>query len=223
MPEQNTCECSTCKQKVLLERKYPQKEIGIQYAAMKLQEELFLLMSAEELEYFYEGVQGPYLKPSTQKSKRYTLAYGVFRTQKNWNSDFEDLKSSKGTEYFSFDYKTKEMQLVKVVDYVISQQENEEVKVAVLIESDKELSFPESDAELATTLTKYMSDLGTKLTDLIFSRIEQGIFRLDQGYLIEENQKEKWQGLIDRTILSDIAYKRFLLIDRDNRRREDRT
>lgn len=115
------------------------------------------------------------------------------------------------------------MQLVKVVDYVIYQQENEEVKVAVLIESDKELSFPESDAELATTLTKYMSDLGTKLTDLIFSRIEQGIFRLDQGYLIEENQKEKWQGLIDRTILSDIAYKRFLLIDRDNRRREDRT
>jgi hypothetical protein len=213
MTEQNTCECPTCKQRVLLEEKYPEKEIGIQYAAMKLQEDLFLLMSAEELEYLGEGAREPCLKLSTQKSKRYTLAYGIFRTQKNWNSDFENLKLSKGAEYFSFDYKTKEMQLVKVVDYVISQQENEEVKVAVLLESDKELSFPESDSDLATTLTKYMSDLGTKLTDLIFSRIEQGIFRLDQGYLIEENKKEKWQGLIDRTILSDITYKRFLLID----------
>lgn len=213
MENKPTCVCGTCKQRALLGEKYPEKEIGIQYAAMKLQEDFFLLMSAEELEYFGEGAREPCLKPSTQKSKRYTLAYGIFRTQKNWNSDFEDLKSSKGTEYFSFDYKTKEMQLVRVVDYVISQQENEEVKVAVLLESDKELSFPASDAELATTLTKYMSDLGTKLTDLIFSRIEQGIFRLDQGYLIEENQKEKWQGLIDRTILSDITYKRFLLID----------
>lgn len=213
MTEQNTCECSICKQKVLLERKYPEKEIGIQYAAMKLQADLFLLMSAEELEYFYEGVRGPYLKLCTQKSKRYTLAYGVFRTQKNWNSDFEDLKSSKGTKYFSFDYKTKEMQLVKVVDYVISQQENEEVKVAVLIESDKELSFPESDSELAITLTKYMPDLGTKLTDLIFSRIEYGIFRLDKGQVISEKQMENWKQLVNIGILSSIEFKRFLLID----------
>jgi hypothetical protein len=213
MTEQNTCECPTCKKRALLQEKYPEKEIGIQYAAMKLQEDLFLLMSAEELEYFYEGVRGPYLKPSTQKNKRYTLAYGVFRTQKNCNSDFEDLKSSKGTEYFSFDYKTKEMQLVRVVDYVISHQENEEVKVAVLIESDKELSFPESDAELATTLTKYMSDLGTKLTDLIFSRIENGIFRLDKGQVISEKQKKNWKQLVDIEILSNIEHKRFLLID----------
>lgn len=213
MTEQNTCECPTCKQRVLLEEKYPEKEIGIQYAAMKLQEDLFLLMSAEELEYLGEGAQEPCLKLSTQKSKRYTLAYGIFRTQKNWNSDFEDLKLSKGAEYFSFDYKTKEMQLVKVVDYVVSQQENEEVKVAVLLESDKEFSFPASDSELATTLTKYMPGLGTKLTDLIFSRIEYGIFRLDKGQVISEKQKESWKQFVNLGILSNIEYKRFLLID----------
>ena len=213
MTEQNICECPTCTQRVLLQEKYPEKEIGIQYAAMKLQEDIFLLMSAEELEYFDEVSQEPCLKISTQKSKRYTLAYGVFRTQKNWNSDFEDLKSSKGIEYFSFDYKTKEMQLIKVVDYVVSQQENEEVKVAVLLESDKELLFPESDSELATTLTKYMSSLGTKLTDLIFSRIEYGIFRLDKGQVISEKQKENWKQLVNIEILSNIEYKRFLLID----------
>lgn len=181
---------------------------------MKLQEDLFLLMSAEELEYLDEGAREPCLKLSTQKSKRYTLAYGIFRTQKNWNSDFEDLKLSKGAEYFSFDYKTKEMQLVKVVDYVISPQENEEVKVAVLLESDKELSFPESDSELAITLTKYMPDLGTKLTDLICSRIEYGIFRLDKGQVISEKQMQNWKQLVNIGILSSIEFKRFLLIDR---------
>lgn len=105
------------------------------------------------------------------------------------------------------------MQLVRVVDYVISQQENEEVKVAVLLESDKELSFPESDAELATTLTKYMHSLGTKLTDLIFSRIEYGIFWLDKGQVISEKQMKNWKRLVDIEILSNIEYKRFLLID----------
>lgn len=213
MKEQNTCECPTCKQRALLEEKYLGQEIGIQYATLKLEEDVFLLVSAEELEYFDKGDQEPHLEPSTQKNKIHTLAYGMFRTQKNWNSDFEDLKLSKGTEYFSFDYKTKEIQLVKVVDYVIFQQENEEVKVAVLLESDKELSFPASDSELATTLTKYMPDLGTKLTDLIFSRIEYGIFRLDKGQVISEKQKESWKQFVNLGILSNIEYKRFLLID----------
>ncbi len=211
--EQITCECSTCKQKALLEEKYPEKEVGMQYAAMKLQENLFLLVSAEEIEYFDKDSQSPCLKPRTQKSKIYTLAYGIFRTQKDWNNDFEDLKLSKGTEYFSFDYKTKEMQLVKIVDYIASQQENEEVKVAVLLESDKGLSFPESVSELSTTLTQYMPRLGNKLTDLIFSRIEYGIFRLDKGQEISEKEKENWKQLVNIGELSNIEYKRFLLMD----------
>lgn len=76
-----------------------------------------------------------------------------------------------------------------------------------------DLSFPESQGELSITLSRTMTELGDTMRNLVFSRIEHGIFRLDCGKKIDEKKIGRWKKQISSKKCFDIPYKRFLIFN----------
>lgn len=210
----NDCKCKICQKREALKKNNPEKEIGMQYAFMKLSDEVSLLISSDELEYIYKESPAPTLALNRDTfEKKYTIAYGVFFSQKNWHEDFYDLGLSKGSEYFYLDSVNNKLKSVRIEDFLLVSKNESRAKVILLLSSEDCLIFPKSNSELAITLTKVMTELGTELTDLIFSRVEYGIFRLDKGFKISNTKIVEWKNKIDHSLLFDIDYDRFLLID----------
>lgn len=210
----NDCKCKTCQKREALKKNNPEKEIGMQYAFMKLSDELSLLISSDELEYIYKESPAPTLAINRDNfDKKYTISYGVFFSQKDWHEDFYDLGLSKGSEYFYLDSTNNQLKSVMIEDFLLVSKNEDRAKVILLLSSEDHLNFPKNNSELAITLTKVITELGTELTDLIFSRVEHGIFRLDKGIKISNTETLHWKNEIDHSLLFDIEYDRLLLID----------
>lgn len=96
-PEQ--CTCDTCKKRTELEQMNPDKVIGLQYAYWDF-EKFRLLVSAEELPYIQEDAKDKPLVQLNNESNNYFIAYGVFKSQTNFNENFFDLYLSKQGTYF---------------------------------------------------------------------------------------------------------------------------
>ncbi|MEY8514887.1 hypothetical protein [Lactococcus taiwanensis] len=207
------CSCDTCKQRQLLEERYPNKEIGLQYATWDL-EKFRLIVSAEELPYLYEELKDHPLQHLNDENVNYILAYGVFKSQTNFHQDFFDLHlSTKGT-YFYFNSEKEQCFEVKIIDYSILAKQKDEAKVCLLLKTNHLLPFPKNQEELSITLSMMMPELGENIKDLVFSRIEYGFFRLDSGKLIAKEKIGHWKKQISSKQCFKVPFKRFLIIDR---------
>ncbi|WP_237558644.1 hypothetical protein [Enterococcus hirae] len=208
--KEKSCSCEICRQKKCLEKIYPDKILGMQYAYWEMIEGVNLLISAEELE-FLEGEGTRINLTSEQSEKILTIAYGIFDSQCGWYDCFYELEMNKGTAYYYFDLKRMILIPVCFKDYFVLEQEGNQAKVAVLISSSESLPFPKNQSELSLTFTKLITGLGKHLDELIFSRLEYGIFRLDYGELIRT--KHDWKKQIKREKIFSIYYRRFLFVD----------
>lgn len=206
------CTCETCKERIRLEEAHPEKEIGLQYAIWDLKK-FRLLVSAEELPYLQEELKDKPLQRLNEENAQYILAYGVFKSQTEFHQDFFDLQVSKMGTYFYFNSPKEQCFEVKIVDYTILSKQKDEAKVCLLIKTNDPLPFPQSQEELSVTLSMTMSELGNSIKNLVFSRIEYGIFRLDHGKIIDQNKIGHWKKQISSKKCFEIPYKRFLLID----------
>ncbi len=209
--KEKSCSCEICRQKEYLEKMYPDKIIGMQYAYWEMMEGVNLLISAEELEFLEEKSTRISLT-SEQSEKILTIAYGVFDSPCGWYDCLYELEMNKGTAYYYFDLKRMTLISVCFKDYFVLEQEGNQVKVAVLISSSESLPFPKNQSERSLTFTKLITSLGKHLDELIFSRLEYGIFRLDYGELI--GTKQDWKKQIKREKLFSIYYRRFLFVDK---------
>ncbi|WP_242690853.1 hypothetical protein [Enterococcus hirae] len=204
------CSCEICRQKKHLEKIFPDKIIGMQYAYWKLMEGVNLLVSAEELE-FLGGDNRRIRLINEQSEKILTIAYGIFDSQCGWYDCLYELEMNKGTTYYYFDLKRMVLNSVCFKDYFVLEQEGNQAKVAVLISSSEHLPFPKNQSELSLTFTKLITGLGNHLDELIFSRIEYGVFRLDCGEIIRT--EHGWKKQIKREKQFSIYYRRFLFVD----------
>lgn len=195
-----------------LEAAYPEKELGLQYAIWDL-EKFRLLISVEELPYLQEESKDKPLQRLSKENEKYILAYGVFRSQKEFHQDFFDLHISKSGTYFYFNSEEEQCIEVKIIDYFILSKQKDEAKVCLLLKANDRLPFPRNQEELSVTLSRTMSELGDNISNLVLSRIEYGIFRLDHGKIIDQNKLGHWKKQISSKKCFEIPYKRFLLID----------
>nr|WP_176455292.1 hypothetical protein [Carnobacterium maltaromaticum]CRI06691.1 protein of unknown function [Carnobacterium maltaromaticum] len=210
----NDCSCETCKKRNELEKSSPGKAFGLQYAYLKLNEDVSLLVSAEECAYLDETEDMPILKPISDKNVCiYTIAYGIFKSQTDWHSDLYDLALAKNSSYYFYDLENNQLREVKIKDYIIVSKNKDQAKVILLLKSDVTVKFPADNTELAITLSKLMPELGNSLRDLMYSRIEYGVFRLDKGNTIQEEYLDNWKKFIYSTFMFGLDYDRFLLVD----------
>lgn len=212
--EKNDCSCETCRKRNELEKKSPGKAFGLQYAYLKLNEDVSLLVSAEECAYLDETEDMPILKPISDKNICiYTIAYGIFKSQTDWHSDLYDLALAKNSSYYFYDLENNQLREVKIKDYIIVSKNKDQAKVILLLESEVTIKFPADNTELAITLSKTMPELGNTLRELMYSRIEYGVFRLDKGNTIQEEYLDNWKKYIYSTFMFGLDYDRFLLVD----------
>lgn len=212
--EKNDCSCETCRKRNELEKKSPGKVFGLQYAYLKLNEDVSLLVSAEECAYLDETEDMPILKPISDKNNCiYTIAYGIFKSQTDWHSDLYDLALAKNSSYYFYDLENNQLREVKIKDYIIVSKNKDQAKVILLLKSDVTVKFPADNTELAITLSKTMPELGNTLRELMYSRIEYGVFRLDKGNTIQEEYLDNWKKYIYSTFMFGLDYDRFLLVD----------
>ena len=214
MTHHEQCTCDTCKERTELEQMNPDKVIGLQYAYWDF-EKFQLLVSAEELPYIQEDAKDKPLVQLNNESNNYFIVYGVFKSQTNFNENFFDLYLSKQGTYFYFDSDKEQSFEVKVIDFTVLSKQKDEAKVCLLLKVNDDLSFPKSQGELSITLSRTMTELGDTMRNLVFSRIEQGIFRLDCGKKIDEKKIGRWKKQISSKKCFDISYKRFLIIEKE--------
>lgn len=209
------CECESCRDRERLQNQNPDKEIGVQYALWAFSEGHTILISAEEINYLDEDGDQAFLKVNNDESSIYTIAYGVFKSQTNWHDNFYDLTLSKGATYFYLDTQLSELREAVIEDFVVISKNENQAKVCLMLKTIKELHFPKNNSELSITLTKLMPELGNQLKNLIFSRIEYGTFRLDQGRIIENDHNSNWQKFIDESLLFKLEYNRLLVLPKE--------
>lgn len=214
----NECHCEYCRQLEQKQKENPNVEYGMQYARWKLQENCYLLVSAEEIEYLNKEIEDdkPILFQPT-KGTNIILAYGIFTSQTNWYEDFYDLELTQNSRYFYLDSNKNRVVETKIIDYKLYGKKNNEAKVAVLLESNELPGFPRDTTELAITLSKFMPELGDRLRDWIFSRVQYGLFRLDKGKVIPKKSISTWKENIDEQELFTIDYRRLLLIEEESK------
>ncbi|QLF91662.1 hypothetical protein [Lactococcus lactis] len=206
------CSCETCRQREKLEIEFPEKEIGLQYAVWDL-EKFRLIVSAEELPYLQEELKDKSLERLNEENVQYILANGVFKSQTEFHEDFFDLKLSKMGTYFYFDSEKEQCFEVKIIDYSLLAEQEDEAKVCLLLKANDFLPFPKNQGELSVTLSMTMSELGNTIKDLVFSRIEFGFFRLDSGKIIDKEKIGRWKKQISSKKCFEVPFKRFLVIE----------
>ncbi|WP_321386428.1 hypothetical protein [uncultured Enterococcus sp.] len=215
--------CETCRTRTLLEKQYPDKIIGMQYAALALGSEdppaadQMLLVSAEEIGYLWEELgSDPQMNAFDSKGKSVlTVAYGIYLGKKDAEREIKEIVQARGCSYMYFEREKEQLQEVRLLDLCMHAMEKNKVKVVALIESNEPIRFPSDQGELAVTFSKYLPELGATLTELIFSRKEYGVFRLDIGHSIPHESSRHWYGTVDQSMLNETVYDRFLLIDEE--------
>lgn len=211
------CVCETCRNRKRIEQLNSGKEIGMQYALWAFAEGHTLLVSAEEIEFLEEEDNQVVLETNGKDEMSiYTIAYGVFRSQTNWHDNFYDLTLAKGASYFYLDREFNQLREAAITDFIVISRDKNFAKVCLLLKTNKRLQFPKNSDELSITLTKLMPELGNQLSNLIFSRIEYGTFRLDQGMVIENENRAAWRKFVDESYFFEIEYDRLLIFSKED-------